>query len=105
MLAVFLLVARPLAVFACTLPDRRAPGHGREQLFLCWTRETGVVPAAVAGLLVANHTPHAQLIVSIVATAIVVTLLLQATTAGHWRGGSAWPRASGRRTPASPPTW
>ena len=82
MLAVFLLVARPVAVFACTLPDRRGAWTRPEQLFLCWTRETGVVPAAVAGLLVANHTPHAQLIVSIVATAIVVTLLLQATTAG-----------------------
>jgi cell volume regulation protein A len=81
-LAVFLLVARPVAVFTCTLPDRRGGWTRREQLFLCWTRETGVVPAAVAGLLVANHTPHAQLIVSIVATAIVVTLLLQATTAG-----------------------
>ncbi len=81
-LAVFLLFARPVAVFACTLPDRRGGWTRPEQLFLCWTRETGVVPAAVAGLLVANHTPHAQLIVSIVATAIVVTLLLQATTAG-----------------------
>jgi cell volume regulation protein A len=81
-LAVFLLIARPVAVFACTLPDRRGAWTRPEQIFLCWTRETGVVPAAVAGLLVANHTPHAQLIVSIVATAIVVTLLLQATTAG-----------------------
>jgi cell volume regulation protein A len=81
-LAVFLFIARPAAVFACTLPDRRGAWTLPERLFLCWTRETGVVPAAVAGLLVATDTPHADLIVSVVATAIVVTLLLQATTAG-----------------------
>jgi cell volume regulation protein A len=81
-LAVFIFVARPAAVLACTLPDRRARWTRQERLFLCWTRESGVVPAAVAGFLISTHTPLAQLVVSIVATAIVATLLIQATTAG-----------------------
>jgi len=80
-LAVFVLVARPLAVLVCTLPDRRAGWTRPERLFLCWTRETGVVPAALAGILLQTHVPHASLIVSVVALAIVTTLLVQATTA------------------------
>ncbi len=85
-LAVFVLVARPLAVLVCTLPDRRAGWTRPERLFLCWTRETGVVPAALAGILLQTHVPHASLIVSVVALAIVTTLLVQATTAG-WLAG------------------
>jgi cell volume regulation protein A len=81
-LAVFVLAARPLAVLACTLPDRRAAWTRQERLFLCWTRETGVVPAALAGILLRSDVPHARLIASVVAMAIVVTLLAQATTAG-----------------------
>ena len=41
------LVARPLTVFACAWPDRRARWSVREMLFMCWTRETGVIPAAL----------------------------------------------------------
>ena len=37
--AVLLLVARPVAVLACTLPDRRARWTRGELAFLCWTRE------------------------------------------------------------------
>ena len=49
-------------------------------LFLGWTRETGVVPAAVAGLLVAKGIPNPDQLVTTVALAIVVTLGLQSTT-------------------------
>jgi potassium/hydrogen antiporter len=80
-LAVFILIARPITVFGCTMWDRRAAWTRSERLFLCWTRETGVVPAAVAGILLQTHVPHADLIVSVVALAVVTTLLLQATTA------------------------
>jgi cell volume regulation protein A len=48
--------------------------------FLSWTRETGVVAAALAGLMVARDIPHAELIVTTVAVAIVATLALQTTT-------------------------
>src|SRR4029077_3947840 len=46
---VCMLVARPVSVFLCALPDRRAKWSMREMLFMCWTRETGVIPGALAG--------------------------------------------------------
>ena len=79
-LAVLLFVARPLTVVACLLPDRRGSWSREEILFLGWTRETGVVPAALAGLLVARGVPDGDQLVTTVALAIVVTLLLQSTT-------------------------
>ncbi|MDQ2984935.1 MAG: cation:proton antiporter [Actinomycetota bacterium] len=79
-LAALILVARPLVVLACLLPDRRARWTREELLFLAWTRETGVVPAAVAGLMVSMKVPHADLVVTTVALAIVLTLALQTTT-------------------------
>ena len=45
-MAVFLLVARPVTVLACLLPDRRGRWLREEIVFLSWCRETGVVPAA-----------------------------------------------------------
>jgi NhaP-type Na+/H+ or K+/H+ antiporter len=45
-----------------------------------------VVPAALGGILLQTNVPHARLIVSVVALAIVATLLVQATTAG-WLAG------------------
>jgi potassium/hydrogen antiporter len=81
-LAVLLFVARPLAVLACLLPDRRSRWSKQELLFLAWTRETGVVPAALAGIIVAMGIKDADLVVTTVALAVVVTLSLQATTKG-----------------------
>ena len=81
-MAVFIFIARPIVVLACLLPDRRGRWTRAEMVFLCWCRETGVVPAAVAGLLVARGVDGAEEAVTMVAFAIVTTLLLQATTAG-----------------------
>ncbi|HET7477903.1 MAG TPA: sodium:proton antiporter [Rubrobacteraceae bacterium] len=81
-MAVFIFVARPVAVLACLLPDRRGQWTWKEIIFLSWCRETGVVPAAVGALLLADKVPGAQLAVSMVALAVCATLLLQATTAG-----------------------
>ena len=78
--ATLILVARPLTVLACLVPDRRGRWSREEIVFLAWTRETGVVPAAVAGIIVGLHVPHAQLAVTTVALAIVVTLGVQSTT-------------------------
>lgn len=78
--AALVIAARPLTVLACLLPDRRAAWSRSELIFLAWTRETGVVPAAIAGVLVAERVPHAAEIVSVVGLAIVITLLVQATT-------------------------
>ncbi len=79
-IAALLFVARPLAVLACLLPDRRGRWTREEIIFLCWTRETGVVPAALAGIIVAEGVKDADLVVVTVALAIIVTLTLQAST-------------------------
>ena len=80
--AVFMLIARPLTVFLCALPDRRARWSFKELLFMCWTRETGVIPGALAGMLVGMKAPGAEIIASVTFIAILVTILLQATTTG-----------------------
>lgn len=80
-LATLLLVARPITVLACTLPDRGARWTKPELLFLCWTRETGVVPAALVGVLAGLGVPNNDAFASIVALAIVVTLVVQAVPA------------------------
>jgi cell volume regulation protein A len=54
---IFMLVARPITVFLCALSDRRAKWSFNEMLFMCWTRETGVIPAALVGLLIGKHVP------------------------------------------------
>jgi cell volume regulation protein A len=84
-IAVFMLVARPLTVFACALPDRRARWSFNEMLFMCWTRETGVIPAALAGLLLGMKAPGAQIIASVTFIAILMTILIQAPTT-KWLG-------------------
>jgi NhaP-type Na+/H+ or K+/H+ antiporter len=75
-----ILIARPVAVGFCLLLDRRGRWTREEIVFLAWTRETGVVAAALAGVMVALDVPDAELIVTTVALAIVVTLAVQATT-------------------------
>ena len=81
-MAVFLFVARPVTVLACLLPDRRGKWTREELVFLSWCRETGVVPAAIAGVLLAREVEGAEIVSAMVALAVVTTLLLQATTAG-----------------------
>jgi cell volume regulation protein A len=77
---VFMLVARPVTVFLCALPDRRAKWSFKELLFMCWTRETGVIPGALAGMLVGMKAPGAEIIASVTFIAILMTILIQATT-------------------------
>ena len=84
--AVFMLVARPLSVFLCALPDRRARWSFNELLFMCWTRETGVIPAALAGLLLGMKAPGANMIASVTFIAILATILIQTPTT-KWLAG------------------
>jgi cell volume regulation protein A len=84
--AILMFVARPLTVFLCALPDRRAQWRFQEMLFMCWTRETGVIPAALAGLLLGTHAPGAHMIASITFIAILATILIQAPTT-RWLAG------------------
>jgi len=84
-IVVFMLVARPVTVFLCALPDRRARWSLNEMLFMCWTRETGVIPAALAGLLLGMKAPGAQMIASVTFIAVLMTILIQAPTT-KWLG-------------------
>ena len=83
--AVLMLVARPATVFLCAGPDRRARWSFAEMLFMCWTRETGVIPAALAGLLLGIKAPGAEMIASVTFIAILMTILIQASTT-EWLG-------------------
>jgi cell volume regulation protein A len=78
--AIFMLIARPLTVFLCAAPDRRARWDFRELLFMCWTRETGVIPGALAGMLLGMQVPGAEIIAAVTFIAILTTILIQATT-------------------------
>lgn len=54
-------------------------------LFMCWTRETGVIPAALAGLLLGMKAPGSQIVASVTFIAILMTILIQAPTT-KWLG-------------------
>ncbi|WP_413301920.1 cation:proton antiporter [Bacillus sp. 1P10SD] len=80
---VFMFIARPLAVLLCTLPDRKAKWKMNEILFMFWVRETGVIPAALSGMIVAAKVDYANQIASVTFIAILVTILIQASTTGY----------------------
>jgi cell volume regulation protein A len=77
---IFMLLARPVTVFICALPDRRAKWTIKEMLLMCWTRETGVIPGALAGLIVGIGAPEAKMIASVTFITILMTIIIQATT-------------------------
>lgn len=83
---VFMFIARPLAVLLCTLPDRKAKWQKNEIIFMFWTRETGVIPAALVGMLASMGIENTEVISSITFLAILATLTLQATTT-KWLAG------------------
>jgi cell volume regulation protein A len=82
---VLMLVAGPATVLLCAWPDRRARWSLAELLLMCWTRETGVIPAALAGLLLGIKAPGAPMIASVTFIAILMTILIQAPTT-QWLG-------------------
>lgn len=79
---VFMAIARPLTVLICTLPDRRAKWKWKEILFMFWVRETGVIPAALSGMILVSGIKYANLIASVTFMAILITILVQASTTG-----------------------
>jgi cell volume regulation protein A len=83
---IFMLVARPVTVLLCAAPDRRAKWSLNEMLFMSWTRETGVIPAALAGLLIGMKAPGAHMIASVTFIAVLMTILIQAPTT-KWLAG------------------
>lgn len=79
-LAVLIFFARPLTVVAALLLDRRGRWEREEIAFVAWTKETGVVPAALAGVVIAEGVAYESEIITVVALAVIVTLVLQAST-------------------------
>ena len=86
LLAVFLLVARPATVFLCAGPDRRAKWSLQELLFMSWTRETGVIPSALVGILAGLKVPGMETVGPIAFIFILGTILIQAPTTA-WVAG------------------
>lgn len=77
-------VARPLAVLASALPDVKARWTWRELLFMFWVRETGVIPAALSGMIVAQGVSGSDQLSAVVFMAIVFTIVVQAGTTAWW---------------------
>ena len=80
-LATLLLVARPLTVLACTLPDRRRAGPGRSSPSCAGRARPASCRRRWSGCWPASASRTATLYASVVALAIIVTLLLQALPA------------------------
>ena len=67
-------------MLVCTLFDRKASWSKNEKLFMMWVRETGVIPAALSGIIVSTKVPGYEVISSVVFMTIIITLLVQAST-------------------------
>lgn len=79
---VLIFVARPVSVFLSVIWDKTANWTWQEIVYLMWVRETGVIPAALVGMLVTMKVPHADVIASVTFMTIIITLSLQASTKG-----------------------
>ncbi|MGL5255413.1 MAG: cation:proton antiporter [Proteocatella sp.] len=75
-----IFIARPISVFISVILDKKAEWTWQEIVYLMWIRETGVIPAALAGMLMSSGMEHADIISSVTFATIIVTLTLQAST-------------------------
>jgi NhaP-type Na+/H+ or K+/H+ antiporter len=75
-----MFIARPICVIICTIFDRNAKWDKKEILFMMWVRETGVIPAALCGIIAAMKIPGYEIISSIVFMTILITLIIQGST-------------------------
>jgi cell volume regulation protein A len=80
LLLAFMFIARPLTVLVCAAPDRRAKWSWQELVFMSWTRETGVIPAALIGILSGMQVPGIEVAGAITFILILGTILIQAPT-------------------------
>ena len=77
---VLMFIARPLVVLICTAFDKSAKWTFKDRLFMMWVRETGVIPAALSGIIVSMKVPGYEIMSSVVFMTILVTLIVQAST-------------------------
>ncbi|MBO3445242.1 cation:proton antiporter [Clostridium sp. CCUG 7971] len=75
-----MFIARPICVLVCVLFDRKAKWNKKEILFMMWVRETGVIPAALCGIITAMKVPGYEIISSVVFMTVLVTLIIQGST-------------------------
>lgn len=75
-----IFIVRPVCVLACTLVDRKAKWNKKQILFMMWVRETGVIPAALCGIITSMKVPGSEIISSIVFMTILIALILQGST-------------------------
>ncbi len=76
----FMFIVRPISVIPCTLIDRKAKWKKNEIIFMMWVRETGVIPAALCGIVTAMNVPGSDVISSVVFMTILITLIVQGVT-------------------------
>ncbi len=69
-----------IVVLICTVFDIKAKWKINDKLFMMWVRETGVIPAALSGIVVSMKVPGYEIISSIVFMTILITLIVQAST-------------------------
>lgn len=79
---ILMLIARPLTVMVSVYVDRNAKWRKNHVAFMCWVRETGVIPAALSGMLLARGVAGAQVISAITFIAILLTIVIQASSTG-----------------------
>jgi NhaP-type Na+/H+ or K+/H+ antiporter len=77
---VFMVVARPVAVFISLLPTRIST---QEKLFLCVVRETGVIPVVLAVITVAQF-PELTLLMPLTAWVVIWTLTILPAITPWW---------------------
>ena len=75
-----MFIARPICVILCTVFDRKAKWNKKEILFMMWVRETGVMPAALCGIISTMNVPNNEIISSIVFMTILITIIIQGST-------------------------
>ena len=78
--ACFMFIVRPISVLACTLVDRQAKWKKNEISFMMWVRETGVIPAALCGIVTSMNIPGKEIISSVVFMTILITLIIQGSS-------------------------
>lgn len=75
-----MFIARPITILACAKLDKKANWDRYELLFMMWVRETGVIPAALCGIISAMKLPGYEIISSVVFMTIIITLIVQGST-------------------------
>ncbi|MFR3499727.1 MAG: cation:proton antiporter [Paraclostridium bifermentans] len=81
-----IFVARPISVLICTIFDKKAKWSRNEIIFMMWVRETGVIPAALCGIITTMKIPGYEIISSIVFMTILITLIIQGSTTKYIAG-------------------